>query len=336
MLPVLPWAPFALGPLSSEGETPPPTPPPPADAEPGAVFGYGAPSEEQDNQGAFGQGFGSPETLDETTPSNFGFGDPDGGALTPVYMPGVPAGSARYPDDGSSILAVVGPWSGSPLSFRVRVRHGITGAVYPSDPTKSLLGLPGERAGAGVDLQPLADGTLRFALCPLPLGPYDLLVSVGPSFSGAPIEVPDLFRVVYRHLCRESWNIRHKFPEHWHGAGPRSLQTEPVPAKNRTFPQQLLRSLTAAIGEQIQLTGGKAVTRTTLDLEDGATEIEVETTLGFLTEGGTVFVGEREYRYTSVDDTHFLGCTPKFVYDSLALPPGTMVVSKPADWVPEE
>jgi hypothetical protein len=244
-------------------------------------------------------------------------------------------GDIWYPDDGGDIIPISGPWAGSPMYFRVRVRHVASGTIYPNDSTKSLLGLPGARPGSGETLLVYPDGTLRFALCPLQLGTYDILVYYGPSFTASPYVIEDAFEIVYRHLCRESWNIRRKFPKHWFGANPRSLTTEPVPANNVTFPQTLLRSLTAAIGEQIQFVGGKAVTRTTADVEDDDTTITVETTLGF-TDNGTICVGDREYGYTGRTPTTFTGVFAKFVYEVLALPAGSMVVSKPADWLPED
>lgn len=330
-----PWSPLDFGPFDGgvDPPAPPPPTPPPADDEPAPIFGFGAPSNEQSLLGQFANGFGHPDVDDQdTTPANFGFGDPSDGYATPIVIVG---GGPWYPDDGGSILTISGPWSyswGVPL--RVRVVHQGSGTVYPNDATKPLGGMRSPKPGVGVDLPVREDGKVQFCLCPLPVGDYDVQVFYGPSFSSG-ATLAGAFTVVYRHLSRESWTMRRGLPAHWRGAGPRSIVTEQAPEKNVAFPQLNLRTVTAAIAEACQLAAGKAVTRLTADTEEDAATINVETTLGFF-DSGYLIVADREYYYAGRTPTTFTGCYPTQVYDGLALPGGSMVVSQSARWTPTE
>lgn len=336
-----------LGPFSARGAIPPAPPPPPPDSYPGAFWGFGHPSEFLGDTEPYGvMGFGDPSNLlaanQDTTPAIMGFGAPYDDYLSPSgvvgqgIQAGTPDGLPWFPDNGGEMLFLSGPWAGNPESFRVKVVNRDTGISYPNDPTKSLLGMRGIRPGSGVDLHVRGDGLIACSLCPLPPGVYDVRVLFGPGYAQAYV-IEEAFRVVYRYYSREAWSIRSSVPAHWHGMGPRSIQAEPPVGANSAFPQRNYRSLSAAIAEEIQACGGKALTRLTSEVvwSLGESVLQVETTLGF-PNAGTVFVGPWEYSYSGRTPVAFLNCLPKQVYPELALPSGTPVVSKPADWLPPD
>lgn len=89
--------------------------------------------------------------------------------------------------------------------------------------------------------------------------------------------------------------------------------TEPVPAP-APLPDGLLSVLTRAVGEEVQVLSGRAVTRLVDGMpEDGPTAF-VETTLGF-PDAGAFFVNGRRYAYSSRTPVSFNGCVKARAYD---------------------
>lgn len=319
-------------------------------------FGFGSPSSVADADGFYDSGFGSPEppAWDPSVFVDLGFGDPNVGYDLPIFLsPSVAGEDIWYPDDGGivcTVSSVAGSvWSLLGGTFRVKFRAQ-DATLYPKDQVGALA--PGARTKTSLpadrfNLVPLADGRrLRFCMPPLPLGIYDVVVYYGSGYAQS-IEILEAFRVVFRHLSREEWNIRSKFPEIWKGAGPRSEATEPmledVPGQ---WPHALLRALTRAVAEEAQLTSGKALTRITSTFQEPTLAVpsasipaapgicNVETTLGF-TDSGSFFVGPKEFTYTGRTSTSFLGCLPIRVYDGLEMDVGTLITSSIHHWYPQ-
>lgn len=314
-----------------------------------AYFGFGSPSV-PDEDGWYDSGFGSPEppAWDPLLFQDLGFGDPEVGYDMPIFLsPSVIGEDIWYPDDGGIVCTVSSPvgqvWALLGGTFRIKFRDQ-TSAVFPTDKVGALAPGPrpvGDTPASRYDLVPLADGTrLRFNLPVLPLGVYDLLVYFGPSY-GQQMEILQAFRVVFRHLSREEWAIRGKFPGVWKAAGPRSEATEPMlvddPAQ---WPHAILRALTRAMAEECQLTAGKALTRITEAFPEPGlappvvpATCTVETTLGFAS-NGSFFAGPKEFTYTGRTPTTFTGCLPVRPYDGLELGVGTLLTASIHNWLP--
>lgn len=93
------------------------------------------------------------------------------------------------------------------------------------------------------------------------------------------------------------------------------------------------RTLTRAIGQEIQDFSGRPRTLLARDLDDGDTAAFVETVLGWGDKGG-FWAGGRRYSYTNRTDVAFLGLTVEAT-DATTLPAGTEVVCDVAAHLPD-
>lgn len=292
-----------------------------------SIPGYGAP------EGSSGLGYGSaePPGWDPVANPNIGYGDPEIGDLTPVFIGA--ADSKLYPDDGGVTIELNGDWSSLGKAFRVKVRNTTSGLYYPTG-----YGARAAGPGSSTTITALLDGKrLRFVQPVLPTGTYDVYIYYGVGFVLSVVS-PEAFQVLFRNHAREQWRMRSCdwFPDHWQGTGPRSLATEPALVSPSTeWPHLGLQSFTRATAQECQDFGGKAVTRLTADFAEAATVCTVETTLAF-PGTGSFYTGGRKYSYTGVTATTFTGCTAAQVYDGMPVVAGSEVVAAAEPWTPSE
>lgn len=287
--------------------------------------------------GMFGDGFGDPSDVIDPGMPQSGFGDnPDGwfGVIFPVDPQGL--GAILYPDDGGLVVTILGDFKDIGPWFRVKVKNTDTNTFYPLDQVSLRSALADEAFQFKAELD---QNRVRFALPPLPRGPYDIYLywDAAPDGPFQPFKVSAAaFTVVFRHRRQETWMIRNQLPPQWKGAGPRAITVEPMLGDNYTteWPAAVLQTLTDSLAEEVQLMAGKALTRLTADFLPTDATAHVETTLGFPLSGQFYTGGSLLYNYTGVTAQTFTGCTPAGFYQLIAAAAGTIVTAIPNSWKP--
>ena len=257
------------------------------------------------------RGFGSDSRFTSQPELNAGFGRPSSigssvttgaegfGSTTPLWAPQAAAvlpyttQYEDYPDDGGSIVRLVGsvwPVRG-PWVVRLTSDSGAT--FHPSDNVGCYSGTVGNGHLCYTDR---FQRVLPFVLPPLPVGTYDVWVDWAglPAFGASKLVA--VLDVVTRNSAEEVYSIRRTYPPRYR-TGPRawSLEDATLPS----MPLTPLRCLTRALGQVAQQMGGSPQTRLLQPFTLDDAFAEVESTLGF-PPAGEIWIGPLRYSYASL------------------------------------
>lgn len=263
--------------------------------------GFGADTRLQN--GLRDYGFGSPSNLGAGAGGDQGFGSFD---LVPQGInPQPPSLDHRYyPDDGGEIVRIVGDWP-SRGPYRIRLTDDGGATLHPLGLVGCYSGVIGQGASCYTDR---FQRVLPFVLPPLP-GPYprayDIWVDRGDLGGGILIRkiISGELSVYVRTQAEEIYSVRQTFPPLYKTSA-RSWALEDLTLPD--LPTPPLETLTRALGQVAQQTGGSPQTRLRLPLVYGSAVATVESTLGFPS-FGELWIGGYRYSYTARGDDFFSG-----------------------------
>lgn len=246
-------------------------------------------------------GFGTPTPvslehgLEAIRGADTGFGSPFQPNEGPVF---VFAEGDLIPEDGGVLIQVCRDWRGSfpdvapqgPLGpFVVDIVNATSGASV-----KAIGDI-----GASCFTNFYQD-RLPLVVPPLPQGDYNLHIEWLGGLNS--LDVVNAFSVGPAPRCEFAYTIRQHIPS-WLNKGPQEVELDP---DNRVTSN--LGVITKSIGEMLQGFYGRPCTATTVALAYGASEITVESTIGF-PESGAVFVEDVRFTYTGKTTTTLTGVT---------------------------
>lgn len=232
--------------------------------------GFGAP----DDLGGYDAGFGSPDDVGSTTDTGFG---------SPSYLTGVtlPAAAAVVPDDGGTIVELVGTFTTYPGPYVVTLFDG-------PDATDHVC--YGAVMGQGYTCwADVARTRLPFVTPPLEVGTYSVRV-VGEG--GETEELVAALTVVRRLWYSEVFALRGMWPADSMPTGAQDLRDEalldssgPVAAIDEAFRAAFVK----AVGEELTDLAGIRMARLTTALAPAAVSMAVESVID-LPDAGVVYV----------------------------------------------
>jgi len=273
--------------------------------------------------GAYDWGFGDPTPTSwapATDPQSPGFGDPTTDPAIPLPLNDDP----RYSDEGGEIVNLVGAW---PLRgpYKVRLDDGST--LYPEGGF-----CYGARVGSGDECftEPQLK-ILSFALPPLPLGVYALVIYYGAAF-GSVVRLENAIEIVTRGQAPEIYAMRGRFPRFWK-VGPPSAQIQSdVLPEHPTAP---LYTLIRTMGQVAQQLTGSPFTRLSAPLLITDASASVESVLGFPETGAEVWIGGRLYAYTGIAGSVLTGLELISASNGAPLNPRTEVILNARSLLPD-
>ena len=253
--------------------------------------GFGSYSYPNNPPDEFDAGFGSPFTSGRDT----GFGSTFDTSLEGTEL----ADSVFYiGDDGGTRIDIIGNWwqyattkrRGYANDFRVSfVKGGIETYALPA-----FVGHPTTRSG--YVYTNLDQTRLHAWTPPLAKGVYSIKI----RWPLNTITLTNAFEVITRNRSLPTYIIRSLLPSYI--STTRKMETESLSSVNYNNTEALTRSL----GELLQNIGGKPLTLSTLDYNEGDATLNVETTLGFPSQGH-VYLEDMHLKYTGKTNTSFTG-----------------------------
>lgn len=223
-----------------------------------------------------------------------GFGSPYDPYNAPVEIPGE---FALIPDDGGVQLEIIAPWYqlGLPLG---RGQYPMRVTIISQDTGEETLALG--RVDRATCLTNFTRTILFAGIPPLPRGSYDLLITWDDGMHS--LSIPDAFTVAMRPRSSEVYAIKKNMPQ-WYKAGPRDFVEESDVVYGK---ESNVGAILGAFGQQLQGMAGRPLTATREHFVEGDTSLQVESTIGFPSEGA-IFVADRKFTYTSKTERSFDG-----------------------------
>jgi hypothetical protein len=231
-----------------------------------------------------------------------GYGDPNAGGLgfgdpNPDYpLDDLGFGDPYYSDPDSLVLYAVTDRINHTGGAEVVLKGEALEAYAPFQITVTVDNKPllfhSGYAGQSFNIYPNRDILYCYAP-PAPVGVYTLKVKYGVNFSN---EKTLSIQYVTDNKGHERYHLRSLFPAHFE-TGARASILDPLDEGSRLKEESALQNLTDTIGRVFQELAGVAMTRTRSYSERASTFIEVESVLGFPSQG-YVWVANEKLKYT--------------------------------------